>query len=355
MYSASQWTWVSGSNLANQPGIYGTQGTPSVSNIPGARSCGVSWIDTTGNLWLFGGLGSDSAGGHNPLNDLWEYSSGEWTWVSGSDVHSQKGIYGTKGATSATNMPGARFHSQVWVDQSGTAWIFGGSGFDSTGAQGPMNDLWRFTGGEWTWVAGSGTVNQTGVYGTKGSAADANTPGSRSPGAGWTDSAGNLWLFGGGGLDAAGASGSLDDLWMYSAGQWTWMNGSNVVNEQANYGSQGVAAATNAPGARGSSAAWIDGAGNFWLFGGTFGNVAVGQFWLSDLWKYSGGEWTWVGGPDMTDQAGVYGTQGLPGAGNIPGSRMESATWIDKSGNLWLFGGVPSTLGNLNDLWEYQP
>jgi hypothetical protein len=33
---------------------------------------------------------------------------------------------------------------------------------------------------------------------------------------------------------------------------------------------------------------------------------------------------------------------------------MESMGWVDKSGNFWLFGGVP-ILGNLNDLWEYTP
>jgi hypothetical protein len=354
MYAADQWTWVRGSNLANQPGNYGTQGSPSASNVPGSRSCGVSWVDKNGNLWLFGGFGSDSVGGENPLNDLWEYRAGEWTWVAGSNVNSQKGVYGTKGIAAANNIPGARFHSQAWVDQTGTAWIFGGSSYDSTGAQGPMNDLWQFSGNGWTWVAGSDTINQTGVYGTKGAAAASNEPGSRNPGAGWTDAAGNLWLFGGSGLDSAGASGDLDDLWMYSAGEWTWITGSNLVNEQANYGSQRVPAASNTPGARGPAAVWLDAAGNLWLFGGSVGG-GLNQYWMSDLWKYSGGQWTWVSGPNTTNQPGFYGTRGVPATGNIPGARMETAAWIDKSGKFWLFGGVPATLGNLNDLWEYQP
>jgi hypothetical protein len=40
------------------------------------------------------------------------------------------------------------------------------------------------------------------------------TPG-RSGIAGWTDSSGNLWFFGGGGLDAGYNAGSLNDLWEY--------------------------------------------------------------------------------------------------------------------------------------------
>ena len=49
-----------------QPGVYGTQGVPSAANVPGGRYGSVSWIDSSGNLWLFGG-----AGRNGPLNDLW--------------------------------------------------------------------------------------------------------------------------------------------------------------------------------------------------------------------------------------------------------------------------------------------
>lgn len=275
--------------------------------------------------------------------------------MSGSNSHSQKGIYGSKGVAAASNIPGARFEPQAWIDLSGTIWLFAGTGIDSTGSNGLLNDLWKYNAGEWTWVGGANTLNQSGIYGTKGSPAPDNVPGARNSGAAWADTAGNLWLFGGGGLDSTGTSGDLDDLWLYSGGEWTWMSGSNLVNEQANYGSQGIAAPGNTPGARGNCAVWTDTAGNFWLFGGTSVNAAVGQFWLSDLWKYSAGQWTWVTGPDTTNQPGVYGTQGVPAPGNIPGARMESGAWIDQSGDLWLLGGVPSSLGNLNDLWKYQP
>jgi hypothetical protein len=55
---------------------------------------------------------------------------------------------------------------------------------------------------EWTWVSGSGTVptgaiGQTGVYGTQGVAATTNVPGGRVRASSWTDSSGDLWLFGG--------------------------------------------------------------------------------------------------------------------------------------------------------------
>jgi hypothetical protein len=61
-YSAGEWTWMGGANVGNQPGTYGTKGTPAPDNVPGARTAAVTWTDATGNLWLFGGGGLDSTG-----------------------------------------------------------------------------------------------------------------------------------------------------------------------------------------------------------------------------------------------------------------------------------------------------
>jgi len=41
--------------------------------VPGARNSISSWIDSSGNLWLFGGYGYDSTGNVGYLNDLWQY------------------------------------------------------------------------------------------------------------------------------------------------------------------------------------------------------------------------------------------------------------------------------------------
>ena len=54
------WTWISGSNTIDAPGIYGTKGIPSPSNYPGAREYPVGGIDSFGSFWFFGGLGYDS-------------------------------------------------------------------------------------------------------------------------------------------------------------------------------------------------------------------------------------------------------------------------------------------------------
>ena len=56
------WTWISGNNTINAPGIYGTKGIPSPSNYPGAKYSAVGVIDSSGSFWLFGGLRYDSNG-----------------------------------------------------------------------------------------------------------------------------------------------------------------------------------------------------------------------------------------------------------------------------------------------------
>jgi hypothetical protein len=42
-------------------------------------------------------------------------------------------------------MPGARQYATTWTDNNGNLWLFGGIGYDSTGAQTTMlNDLWKY-------------------------------------------------------------------------------------------------------------------------------------------------------------------------------------------------------------------
>ena len=206
--------------------------------------------------------------------------------------------------------------------------------------------------GQWTWVSGSNQPGQGGVYGMKGVAAPGNIPGARQGAVSWTDSSGNLWLFGGYGTSV---SGYLNDLWKWdiSSGQWTWVSGSSLKSQAGTYGTKGVAAAENAPGARHHSVSWTDSTGNLWLFGGGFYSSE-----LNDLWKWSiaGGKWTWVSGSNQADQVGTYGTKGTAARENVPGAREKSVSWIDSSGNLWLFGGngnAASGSGDLNDLWVY--
>jgi N-acetylneuraminic acid mutarotase len=352
-FDGTNWTWISGSNLVDQTGVYGTKGVASPSNVPGARDGSVSWIDKSNNLWLFGGSGR--------LSDLWKFDGTSWTWVNGSNLNQQAGVYGTKGIASPANAPGARTNSVSWIDSSGNPWLFGGFGSDSVGAQGELNDLWKFDGTNWTWVSGSNVISQPGVYGTKAMPSSSNVPGSRFTAISWIDKTGNLWLFGGNGTDSTGAQGNLNDLWKFNGTNWTWVSGSNGISQPGVYGTKGTPSSSNVPGVRNSAVSWIDNGDNLWLFAGT-GNDSTGTLsLLNDIWKFDGTNWIWMGGSQIGNGAGAYGTLGTASASNVAASRVNAVSWIDASGSLWFFGGFgedPAGMnasGNLNDLWRFTP
>jgi N-acetylneuraminic acid mutarotase len=374
--SSNQWAWMGGSSTLNQSGVYGTLGTFGTGNIPGGRADAVSWTDSNGNLWLFGGFGFGASSNFGYLNDLWMFnpSTNQWAWMGGSstlpsyDV-GQSGVYGTLGTPAAGNIPGGRYGVSSWTDSSGHLWLFGGVGYDVNGAGGWLNDLWEFdpSTNQWTWMGGSSTVNQSGVYGTLGTPATGNIPGSRYGDVTWTDISGNRWFFGGGGYDANGNVGLLNDLWEFnpSTNQWAWMGGSSTVNQSGVYGTPGTPAAGNVPGGNEWATTWTDSGGHLWLFGGNGYDANGNGGYLNDLWEFnpSTNQWAWMGGSSTVvskgvGQPGVYGTLGTPVAGNIPGGRQDASSWTDGSGHLWLFGGngydTNGTLGYLNDLWEYQ-
>jgi hypothetical protein len=307
-------SWTQHAGGFDQPGVYGTQGTASASNLPGGRWGASARRDASGNVWLFGGFGCDSTGpgcSNLLLNDLWKYSGGQWTWVSGAKTGSQTGTYGTQGTAAAGNVPPGRQASVAWIDNIGNFWMFGGF---TSGTNG-FNDLWKFdpVAKEWTWVSGSkGATSTPGNYGTQGLAASTNVPGARWIPAAWSDTHGNLWLFGGQGFDATG-NGSLGDLWEFTLdittdpgnpstialNQWTWIKGPNAVSQPGIYGlapsPEVWPHVTNNPGTRWGPAYWTTtpaqtGDQQFWMFGGegfdATGSNGKGFRLLNDLWRY---------------------------------------------------------------------
>jgi N-acetylneuraminic acid mutarotase len=355
--AARQWAWMSGASGANAAAVYGLQGVPAAANVPGARQGAAAWSDSAGRLWLFGGTGLDAYGNSDYLNDLWVYdpSTQQWTWTSGANTVDAYG----------GGVPGARENAVAWTDASGSLWLFGGFGYADDGSSGDLGDLWRYDppSGNWTWVGGTRQRNAPGIYGVRGTAAAANRPGARFLASGWSDAAGHFWLFGGYGYDAGSSAATLGDLWTFDPAtlQWCWMGGSSSNDAIPVFGTEGVPAAANGPGARYQAAAWVDITGDFWLLGG-YGTDADERFgYLNDLWNFtpSSGSWVWAAGADLVTSPGTYGTVGQPTPSTSPGARQDPLTWRDAAGRLWLFGGqgydALGSFGVLNDLWMYDP
>ena len=373
---------------------------------PGARWGSVSWSDSSGNFYLFGGQGNAAFPYSGLLNDLWRFTPsnydlpvgnytgsytylGTWTNLSGYASANVAGNY------DGAPLPGGRWGAAFSTDASGTVWMFGGQGYDSAGNLGLLNDLWKYSGGTWTWMGptNSNVGQNNGIYGTLGQGATANAPGGRQTAALFADQSGNLWLFGGLGLDSAGTqnpgnTGSLpngstpegallNDLWKFNiaTGEWTWMSGgglTGLANQIGVYGTQQAPAAGFYPGSRWSAAAWSDSNGSLWISGGWGYASALAQStgFLDDIWEYdtagpNAGLWTWWKGSSNVNEFGNYPIYlpvplGVSFVNNQPGARRGVAFWQqDEFDYVWAFGGqgYDSTgeNGYMNDMWTYLP
>lgn len=362
---AGPWAWMQGTSSTYQNGTWGTQGIGSTSNTPSARNMSNTWSTADGLLWLFGGSGYDPTWTGGPLSDLWTFdpATSKWTWIGGPKTVNSAGTYGTQGSPSTSNWPGGRYGFGTARDAAGNLWLFGGSGYDSAGTLGTLNDLWKFNTStrQWTWVAGSNLVNQSGAYGTKGTSSPSNHPGARNADM-VADPSGNLWIFGGNGYDSNGWSSYLNDLWKFNTTtlEWTWMSGSSTIGGQGTWGTKGTASTSNVPSARGYLKTAADNTGQIWIFGGSGYDSTMNSGYLSDLWKFnpSDSKWTWVGGPSLSEQRGTYGTRLIEASSNAPGGRQSPALRFDASNNLWLAAGngyaSTGSVDSLSDVWRFN-
>lgn len=324
--TARKWNFIrSGPAL----GSYGIKGIPSSTNVPAHRKDAVSWVDKDGNLWLFGGLTMTDMWG-KLTNDLWKYnpSTNMWTWVDGynGDRYSPEGYasWGTKGVASSSNQPPELSNAVSWTGNDGALYLFGGE----------EDDMWRYnpTTNTWTWL--------NGTSGSGDGIRSSTFPGKRSHASAWKDLNGHLYVFGGYNEDGDTYGPELyNDLWRYnlSTNTWTYLGGG------VNQFSEGQ----DLPSSRRDAFSWTDAKGNFWLFGGSpetrdheylFGTTRENH---NDLWMYDPltFRWNMVKYDGNIWDKGEYGTKGIAAEYNTPGPRQDGATWVDKEGNLWLFGG----------------
>jgi hypothetical protein len=373
---------------------------------PGARWGSVTWSDKAGNFYLFGGQGNAAAPSSGLLNDLWEFTpnlydtsagnySGSYTFTGTWQNLSGFASANVAGNYTLAPFPGGRWGAAYYTDATGTLWMFGGQGYDSNGNLGLLNDLWKYSGGTWTWMGPSNSnVGQNdGIYGTLGQGSTANAPGGRQSAALFADNNGNLWLFGGLGLDSVGTQNPgntgtlpngttpegalLNDLWKFdiTTGEWTWMSGGGTIglaNQIGMYGSQQTPAAGFFPGSRWGAASWSDSNGSLWISGGWGYASAVAQStgFLDDIWEYdtagpNAGLWTWWKGSSNVNEIGNYPTYlpvqlGVAFVNNQPGARRGTAFWQqDQYGYVWGFGGQGydsiGANGYLGDFWTYLP
>ena len=98
-----------------------------------------------------------------------------------------------------------------------------------------------------------------------------------------------LWFFGG--ENGSEVRGMRGDLWAFNLWTklWSWYSGAKTFNGTAAYGTKGVPAPTNTPGARYAGQGWVA-KGRLWTFGGYGLDAKSNAGYLSDTWAWALGD-----------------------------------------------------------------
>jgi hypothetical protein len=162
-----------------------------------------------------------------------------------------------------------------------------------------------------------------------------------------------ILIFGGCGCDdSACLALTVNDLWGYNRATdtWTLLKGGLTAASSGYYGELNVPSSLNEPPARrGVSAYWTDRSTNsLYIFGGVYDRK-----WYNDLWKFSEGVWTWIGGSNTTDDDGYDSGLEVEDPRNRPSARQGAAACLDRHNRLWMFGGGTHLTASA-ELWTYR-
>lgn len=170
-------------------------------------------------------------------------------------------------------------------------------------------------------------------FGVKGVYNSTNTPGKRSQSITFIDNEGNLYLWGGTGIDYTTYTIPYNDLWKYdvSIQQWAWIGG---ADNAGNYGAIGIESDLFFPSARIDVNPILSNDGMLFFYGGYY--RYSNKF---DLWKYNpnNNSWTLLFLP--SDNMQNIGNIGVEDINNKPGVLIDYTSWFYNN-NLYIFGGT---------------
>ena len=332
--------WIGGPSTTNSAGVYGTKGVADPTNIPPARSNGMTWV-SDGNFYLFGGLDDN---GDDYFNDFWKWDGTNWTYLAGAQGPVNDVGSGTLGQADPNNIPSARVGSATWVDKNGDLFLFSGH-VQRQGVvgleDGYSNDIWKWKDG-WILVSGNSSLNNPQSPTSPGGLKNAIT---------WYDGGKYVYLLGG----DVGSLAYLNSLYRMDLDSLTW---SLLKNNPEEYGTKLAENTSNNPPPIAYGGSWYD-EGNecLMLFGGAVLDFTVSPIRIGSsntIWKFNIGtnNWTWVSGDSTLNQSTVY-SNADPSLIN-PGSRSEFPLFIDGAGMIYLFGGRSASFGFNNDLWRWD-
>ncbi|MBM3381678.1 MAG: hypothetical protein FJY29_04475 [Betaproteobacteria bacterium] len=255
-------------------------------------------------------------------------------------------VYPALGKSSAHSFPGFRERSALWTNGK-ESWLFGGLCTENNRMM-FSNDLWKWDGKNWTWLAGRkcAQANEKNV-----SASAEQEPSPRVATTTWIDRAGHLWMFGGFSYHSGSFSTPRmnNELWKWDGRSWMNVLSSDSSKNRKTSREKSPSPSVEMPSPRSDARAWVDAQGEVWLYGGEGDDSKKPT--LNELWKWSGTQWTKVFASN--EDACEARTQ--------PNPRRSPSIWVDAKGQFFLFGGISfCTVRDYtmrvvsNDLWQWN-
>ncbi len=323
-------------------GNFGTMGVESSENKPPALENAITWTDSNNNLWMFGGLLLSYGTNNYISNALWKYniSTGNWTWISGSNLPNGVNSFGTTGSESPNSIPGATDSGRGgWVDSDGFLWLLDTTlNYYSVSSYGKTTNIWKFNTNTnlWTLVK---QLSNTEVIASTDSEHINNNPRFSFFNEGkknfWKDLNDNLWYY--------YSHSGIDKLWKYNpqSNMWSIVKQVTTTNNQP-IGSLNIPDINNTLGSRVNCITGVGSNGKLYLLGGNYesddGNI------LRDIWEYdiSTNIFNWIKGYDYSDNS-INAQQKIKFSGVIESENSPgfidgyTAKW-EYNGDLYLYG-----------------
>ncbi|MCR9153099.1 MAG: hypothetical protein NXI09_03255 [Bacteroidetes bacterium] len=275
--------------------IYGVKGEGYRSHPEGlADQC--LW-HTGDTIYMFGGRTNVQgvALSNRVNNRLWRYSpNGNWELIGGDSISlgnsnpldSFTVRYGTVGQASEGNQPGPRMGASYFTGIDGRFYMYGGYGL-ATDTIGTLGDLWSYSNGLWTFLAGDSIANPQAFHVNQGPSLAFAKPGARFQSACWMDDQEDIWLFAGSKYDYNSIDSNYQDLWKWDGLTWSWQGGDSLLNQ----GSEVLNQDTIWPASRhGAASTYFN--GNLYLIGGFGSENRPDNDFLQNLWSWDGAAWT---------------------------------------------------------------
>lgn len=135
----------------------------------------------------------------------------------------------------------------------------------------------------------------------------------------------------------------------------TWINGSNQIQQNAEYGLYGLESDENWPNILNDTSTVVDSNGLFWMFGGQSNGWGFENS-CSSLWSYDyqTNQFLYRKGKTFEDLQEFNKGLGVESYRNIPKNVRLASFWSSTNNFLYKFGGSDSSNKAGNDLWKFN-